>query len=218
MAAMPKRFRTFLIGVGIFGIGDFSPSLLILLTTHELKPHIELLKSFGVSTLLLPSAVTEGAIIALILTAWRNLVQALASFPAGWLGDRDRHHSILIIGYLIGTFTMLWFLGVSDGRENVIGLCFYVFASAGIYMAIQETCEPAIVPELVPDKQLQGTAFGLLAAVNGYGDVIASLTVGFMVYQFGWTVALIYAASMMALGTIWMIAMAVTDRSATTSV
>ena len=88
-----------------------------------------------------------------------------------------------------------------------------LFALAGIYMAIQETVEPAIVPELVPDKQLQGTAFGVLAAVNGYGDVVASFTVGLIVYWFGWPIALGYAATMMTLGTIWMLAIAINEKN-----
>ena len=68
-------------------------------------------------------------------------------------------------------------------------------------MAIQESLEPAIVAELVPDKALHGTAYGALAAENGLGDVGASLMVGWLVLSFGWSVGLLYAAATMLAGT-----------------
>ena len=153
-------------------------------------------------------------LVPLVLYAWRNLIQAIAAFPAGWLGDRYGHRRVLVFGYGLGAVTMIGFavcIIFSVPSFWIVGW-FFLFALAGIYMAIQETVEPAIVPELVPDKQVQGTAFGVLAAVNGYGDVVASFTVGLTVYYFGWPIALGYAALMMTIGAIWTASLSLNER------
>lgn len=67
-------------------------------------------------------------------------------------------------------------------------------------MAVQEALEPAIVPEFVPDRAYHGTAFGVLAVVNGLGDVVASLTVGSLYATAGPGAALAFAAGMMSIG------------------
>jgi hypothetical protein len=209
LSAMPKTYRRFLVGVALFGIGDFSHLMLIGLAMTSTSNAPLLASWFGPDeSNPMARLDTFVPIVPLLLYSWRNLIQALAAFPAGWLGDRIGHRRVLTIGYGLGTATMLGFLLVvliEPLRESLPLWCL-LFALAGIYMAVQETLEPAIVPELVPDRQVQGTAFGVLAAVNGYGDVVASLTVGLTVYWFGWTAALIYAAALMLTGTIWITA------------
>lgn len=206
LASMPRSFRNFLIGVGLFGIGDFSHTLLILIAAKSLTVDLWIETDPGIHIF------RDGAIVALILYSWRNMIQALAAFPAGWLGDRFGHRLILVIGYFIAALTMGGFLNLIWLNSFALIDWLFLFAFAGIYMAIQETVEPAIVPELVPDKQVQGTAFGVLAAVNGYGDVVASFTVGLTVYYFGWPIALGYAALMMTVGAIWTASLSMKQR------
>jgi hypothetical protein len=81
-----------------------------------------------------------------------------------------------------------------------------LFALAGVYMAVQEALEPAIVPDLVPDKEVHGTAYGVLAVVNGFGDVGASLTVGYLFMTISPAAGLGYAAILMLGGAVWMAA------------
>jgi hypothetical protein len=57
---------------------------------------------------------------------------------------------------------------------------------------------------LVPDRAVHGTAFGVLAVVNGLGDVAASLIVGGLFAAMGPAAGLGYAAAAMALGAVWM--------------
>ncbi|MFO0936615.1 MAG: MFS transporter [Gemmataceae bacterium] len=208
LSAMPRPFRSFLVAVGLFGIGDFSHSLLILIAANSLQAE-SITTNPGD-----PTHLARGAVIGLLLYTWRNLIQALAAFPAGWLGDRFQHRTVLVVGYLLGAITMIGFATLVNVRPDWLAGWVLLFALAGIYMAIQETVEPAIVPELVMDKQVQGTAFGVLAAVNSYGDVIASLTVGYAVYAFGWSIALGYAATLMTLGAVGMILLTHRSRGA----
>ena len=70
------------------------------------------------------------------------------------------------VGVLFVTETRsVWWLGV-------------LFALAGVYVAVQEALEPAITADLVPDRAIRGTAMGVLGAVNGVGDFVASVGVG----------------------------------------
>lgn len=185
LQAMPQPYRRFLIAIALFGLGDFSHTLLILAATVHF-----------------PAGGIPTAIAAILLYAWRNFVQALAAFPAGWLGDRFDHRQVLFAGYLVAALTMLGFaLLIALAPESQAGWI-VLFALAGVYMAIQETLEPAIVADLVPDKQLHGTAYGVLAAVNGLGDVGASLVVGGLVLAVGWGAGLGFAAVLMTAGAV----------------
>ncbi len=185
LAAMPRGYRRFLVGVGVFGLGDFSHTLLILAATAHLT-----------------SEAIPAAVLAILLYAWRNLVQALAAFPAGWLGDRLGHRPVLLAGYALAALAIAGFAWLIPNAPNWLAGWIVLFALAGVYMAVQESLEPAIVAELVPDKALHGTAYGALAAVNGLGDVGASLMVGWLVLSFGWSAGLLYAAMMMLAGTV----------------
>jgi MFS family permease len=48
---------------------------------------------------------------------------------------------------------------------------------AGLYVAAEDALEGAIPADLVPPGQ-RGTAYGLMGAVNGFGDLVASAMVG----------------------------------------
>jgi sugar phosphate permease len=52
-----------------------------------------------------------------------------------------------------------------------------IFALAGIYIGMEDALEGAIPADLVPEDA-RGTAYGLMGAVNGVGDLIASALVG----------------------------------------
>lgn len=197
--ALPAGYRRFLVGVGLFGVGDFAHTLLILAATADLAG---------------PLGLRSATVTALLLYAFRNAVQAAAAFPAGWLGDRLGHVRVLVVGYLIGAVTMAGFAWLMTAGGTSVPAWAGLFALAGVYMAVQEALEPAIVPEFVPDRAVQGTAFGALAVVNGLGDVVASLTVGWLFAIAGPGAALGYAGAMMAAGAAWM---AVLRRDAVTA-
>jgi hypothetical protein len=111
---------------------------------------------------------------------------------------------VLVGGYLVGAATMAGFAGlVLSGSGSLVGWA-ALFALAGVYMAVQEALEPAIVPDLVPDRAVHGTAFGVLAVVNGLGDVAASLIVGGLFAATGPAAGLGYAAFAMTAGAVWM--------------
>ena len=73
LRGLPSRFKAFLAAVLVFGIADFSQTLLIAFVIVALTPSL----GFVVAT-------AAGAGLYLI----RNIVYAAASYPLGWMGDR----------------------------------------------------------------------------------------------------------------------------------
>jgi MFS family permease len=74
-----------------------------------------------------------------------------------------------------------------------------IFVLGGIYVGVEETLEDSLCAELVEEDH-HGMAFGVLATVNGIGDLISSIVVGALWSAFGTTVAFGYSAVLFVLG------------------
>jgi MFS family permease len=188
VAALPAGFRRYLVAVGIFGLGDFSHTLLILAATLLLTPG---------------HGHREAAAAAMMLYAWKNACGAAAAFPVGWLGDRLGHRPVLVAGYGLGALTMIGFAALFLTQTANLWLLGGLFATAGIYLAVEEALEPAMTADLVPDEAVRGTAYGVLATVNGMGDFAASVGVGAL-FAVGPEWSFQAAAVLMATGAVWM--------------
>jgi MFS family permease len=160
---MPKSFKGFLVGVGIFGISDFSHTLLILYATTTLTPQVGLVQA---------SALAASFYII------RNVVYAAASFPIGYLGDVLGKKRILVIGYLLATLMFVGFIFLQPSVWTFVAL----FSVAGLYIATEDALEGAIAGSILKDES-RNTGFGLLGTVNGIGDLVSSAVVGIL-----WTV------------------------------
>lgn len=188
LRGLPSRFKRYLGAVGLFGIGDFSHSLLILAATQLLT------SSMGV----VQAAQTAG-----MLYVWRNIVQVGMSYPVGVLADRCGSLPVLIVGYALGALTAImtamafWF-----GIDSLLPLG-AIFFIAGLYMAVQEALESTVTAGMVSGEML-AMSFGALGTVNGTGKLVSSTAVGVLwtlvspVFGFG-LAALLMAAGTMAL-------------------
>jgi MFS family permease len=159
---LPGNFRRFLYGVGVFGMGDFSHTLMILAATQLLST------KYGV---------VKAAEIAGFLYALHNAFYAAASYPVGALSDRFSRVRLLTGGYGIGALMVLGFLVAFAKQITTPLFLALLFALGGIYMAVQDTLEGALTADLVP-KPSRGTAFGVMGTVNGVGDLVASVMLG----------------------------------------
>jgi MFS family permease len=158
---LPGPFRRFLLGVGVFGAGDFSHSLLILYASRMLAPEYGLARA---------------ASIAVVLYTLHNVFSAGSAYASGWLSDHVPQRKLVLAGgYSLGGITAIllctgthsmWLLGV-------------IFILAGLYVGTEDTLEDSVAAELVPKEQ-HGMAFGTLAAVNAIGDFLSSIVVGFL--------------------------------------
>jgi MFS family permease len=156
---LPGDYKMFLLAVGIFGMGDFSHTLLIL----------------RASQILTADNVPNAGALAVSLYVVHNIIYAAMSYPAGALGDRFGKRKVLILGYALSVVMCIGFLLPMTQYWYL----FLLFGIAGIYIAIEDSLERAVAADFVP-PHLRGTGFGMLATVNGLGDFISSIAVGLL--------------------------------------
>jgi len=158
---LPRSFRRFLLAVGVFGLGDFSHTLLILYATQTLAQE---------------RGRAAAASIAVGLYLLHNVFYAGSAYLGGWLSDHVRHRRmVLVVGYVLAA-VMAGLL--VTGMHTVLWLAM-VFSLGGIFVGVQEALEDSLAAELVPAAQ-HGMAFGTLAAVNAIGDFASSVTIGLL--------------------------------------
>ena len=158
------RLGRLMVGVSAFEFGNVAATLLIL----------------RASELLAPGRYQDRATqLALGLYIAYNVAATVASLPAGRLGDRRSAVLVLVLGVaLFG----LAYAGFAAGPASVLALAPW-FIAAGIAIGCVETAEHAAVAALAP-VELRGSAFGLLAAVQSFGNLAASAIAGLL-----WTLA-----------------------------
>jgi len=181
---MPRTYRSFLAAVGLFGIADFAPTLMIMRAATALEPHLGTL---------------EAAKIAALLYTLRNVVYAAASFPIGYFSDRFSRTRYLAAGYGVAVLT---FLGFAFVIPTVWWFAIF-FSLAGVFIAWEDTMEGVAVRDYV-SSDVAGTAYGIMGVVNGIGDFASSLVVGILWSTFGPIFGFIYSAVVGLAGTVLM--------------
>ncbi len=183
LSSLPRNFRKFLLGVGVFGSGDFSHTLLILYASRMLTP---------------AHGAARAASLAVGLYALHNVFYAASAYISGWLSDIVPHRkAILAGGYALAGVTAI-FLTTTPASIWLLG---GLFVLAGIYVGTEEALEDSLAAELIPREQ-HGMAFGTLAAVNAIGDFLSSLVVGFLWAAVSARAAFSFSAVLFFLGAI----------------
>jgi MFS family permease len=168
-----------LVAVACFEVGNMAATLLILRATELLGP---------------AHGTTRATQLALGLYTAYNLAATLASVPAGRLGDR--HSPVGVFGLGVALFALAY-LGFALTGATVLALAPW-FVAAGIAIGAVETAEHAAVAALAP-QELRGSAFGLLAAVQSFGNLAASAIAGLLWTAISPRAAFVYLASWMVL-------------------
>jgi MFS family permease len=195
MAARPKRsfvmglrrlpapFRRFLAGVGVFGAGDFSHTMLILYASRMLSPL---------------HGAARAASLAVALYTLHNVFYAASAYLSGWLSDHvPQRKFVLAAGYGLAVVTAIL---LCTGTQS-LALLALICTLAGIYVGTEEALEDSVAAELV-SKEQHGMAFGTLAAVNAGGDLVSSVMVGFLWSTFSVQVAFATSAALFLAGTV----------------
>jgi MFS family permease len=161
LKALPIPFRGLLIGVGVFGAGDFSQTMLILYASRVLAPG---------------HGLARAASLAVGLYTLHNVFYAGSAYLSGWLSDHvPSRKAVLAAGYALAGVTAIL---LCTGTHS-LWLLAVIFILGGLYRGTEEALEDSLSAELVPKEQ-HGMAFGTLAAVNAVGDFVSSLLVGFL--------------------------------------
>jgi MFS family permease len=184
LRSMPPAYRSFLLAVGLFGIADFAPTLMILRATTILEPEM---------------GTMEAARVAALLYTLRNVVYALASYPIGALSGRFSTTRYLAVGYAVAVITFIGFAIAMPSLWWFVG-CFVL---AGIFIAWEDTMEGVAVRDYV-DESVAGTAYGALGVVNGIGDFASSIIVAVLWTSLGAPWGFAYAIVVGTAGTLLM--------------
>lgn len=176
---LPPEFRKFLVAVGIFGMGDFAHTLLILRATQ----------------IFMQDNLPNASQLAVSLYVIHNIVYAAASYPVGALGDRIGKRTLLMAGYVLSGLMCIGFLLPSPEY----GYLAVLFTIGGLYIAIEDSLERALAADMLPSA-VRGTGFGMLATVNGIGDFVSSIAVGFLWTSVSASAGFIFAAVLSFLG------------------
>ena len=181
LRALPIPFRRFLVGVGVFGTGDFSHTLLILYASRMLAP---------------THGTARAASLAVALYTVHNFFYATSAYLSGWVSDHVRQRKyVLAGGYTLAGISAI--LLCTAARS--LWLLAAIVVLAGTYVGTEEALEDSVAAELVPREQ-HGMAFGTLAAINAVGDFISSLLVGWLWSTFSVQTAFATSAGLFFVG------------------
>lgn len=168
--SLNPRLKKFLIVVFIFSLANSSNQFLLLRASE-----------LGYST----------QHIVLLYLAF-NMVYTLFAFPAGALSDLVGRRALLVAGYVFYSLVYLGFAVISKGQ-----LLWLLFGLYGIYNALTEGVEKALVSEIAPDCQ-KATLLGLHATLVGIGLLPASV-IGGALWKYLGSSATFYFGSIMGL-------------------
>src|SRR5205823_75977 len=172
-AALPAGFRRLVAAVAVFGAGNFAPAFFTLRAAEMLTP------SLG------RTAALSGAVLFYL---FHNAVGAAASFPGGWLADRFGKPRVLAGSY--AAFAVACLVGIAgSGVLGVALMAVPIGISAPLVVATEQSLTGSLVPE-----RATGTAFGVLGAVNGVGDLVSSVAAGLLWTSVGAWAGLGYGA------------------------
>jgi MFS family permease len=176
ITGLPSSFQNFVLASGVFGLGNFAHTLLILRAVEVLSP------ALGRS---------RAGMMAIAFFTFHNVIYAACAFPAGWLGDRVPKRWLLA-----GAYGLFGVLAVGLMRSSASpGYLLLLFGVAGVYVAFVDSLEGSYAAELLP-SDARGAGFGVLGTVNGIGDLVSSTLVGFLWSQMSASVGFGYAAAL----------------------
>jgi MFS family permease len=169
----------FLASVSLFEAANMAATLMILRATDLLTP-------------------THGhdlaVQIALLLYVTYNVAATIMSIPGGHYGDRRGMSRVF--GGGVACFALAY-AGLAISTDN-IALLGCSFALAGVAIGFIETAEHAVVATLAADE-IRGSAFGLLAAIQSFGNLAASAIVGLLYTLASPSMAFGYASAIMVI-------------------
>ncbi len=120
------------------------------------------------------------------------------------MGDRRGSIMVLAVGVL---FFLLAYVGFAIGPAS-LGLLALCFGGAGVAIGCVETAQHASVASYAP-AEMRGSAFGLLAGIQGFGNLAASAIAGLLWTLVSGGTAFLYLAAWMLVALVGVLAASV---------
>ncbi|MEW6074894.1 MAG: MFS transporter [Candidatus Omnitrophota bacterium] len=156
-STLDKRLKRFLIFTFVFTLGNSSNQFLLLRAKDLGSPFATVILFYLVY----------------------NIAYVVCAYPAAWISDKIGRKTLLVSGYF---FYSLVYLGFALNRS--IPMLWLLFAVYGVYMALTEGVEKALVADIAP-VHLRATTMGLHATLVGIGLFPASFIAGLLWKSFG---------------------------------
>lgn len=156
-ASLGRPFQQYLGVLLLFALGNSTDAFLLLR-----------LSDAGVAAVWIPA-----------LWAALHVVKAAASPVGGALADRFPRRWVIVAGWLVYALVYVGFACVASAPGLVV-----VFLAYGLYYALTEGGEKAVVADLAP-AHARGLAFGWYNACVGLGSLAASIVFGLIWKQWG---------------------------------
>jgi len=164
--AQTRTMKRFVLIVALFSLGN-STDLLVLKLIHDRLIEFNWAEHHAASALPL-------------LWAWLHVVKSIASPIGGRLSDRMNRFAVLRAGWLIYAAVYAGF-ALSEHPVALIVL----FSVYGLYYALTESPQRAIVADLISDELHRGAAYGLLHFAIGLTVFPASVICGVLWLAWG---------------------------------
>jgi len=179
IGALPTSFKKYLFVLGVFTLGSSSDAFLLLK-----------LKDSGFQDAWIP-----------LFWAALHFVKASTSHWGGHVSDWLGRRQTITMGWVL--YALIYLLFGLTHSPWAVGL---LFLSYGLFFALTESPEKALVADLVPAIQL-GTAYGLYNLVIGIGALPASLIFGYIWEHFSplWAFSMGAAFSALASTLLWVL-------------
>jgi MFS family permease len=170
---LPPRFRSYILVLGLFTLGNSTDAFLLLKLTE---------------------AAGGPAFIPLIWAA-HHVVKAAVSVVGGSWSDRVGRRSVIAVGWMVYAVVYLGF-----AVSTSLGPLLTLFLVYGLYFGFTEGAEKALVADLAPAAR-RGFAFGIFNAVQGLGALAASVVFGLIWSAAGAATAFLFGAAVALVAT-----------------
>jgi MFS family permease len=182
---LPISFKHFLLAVGIFGVGNFANTFLVLKSSEALAPSLGLIVASSISA---------------FLYVLLNVGAAVFAYVFGALGDRFSKRSLLALGYIVFSAYCIGFILLPPSIQNYA----FLFILAGVETGAIDAGERAYAAELLGENN-RGTGFGVMSTINGIGDFISSITAGILWTTISPDISFAYGAILASIATMMLI-------------
>ena len=164
-----RDFKMFVFILGVFTLGNSSDAFLILRA-----------KDLGMHLVFIP-------VLWLVL----NFVSSISSVPSGSLSDKIGRKKMILLAFFVYGIVYLGF-AFSKTQSLIWGF----MALYGLYYGLSEAALRAYVADLVTEKEVLATAYGIYHTVVGLCVFPASLIMGILWQRFSPTIAFSFGASL----------------------